>query len=148
MDSTLMTAMSGVLGSFVGASAAVGTAWITQHALNRRELVREEIRKRETLYGEFIAECSRVLVDAFMHALEKPETLLPVYALINRIRLCASKPVLSQAEELLKLITQQYFARNLTVDQLRELALSREADPLKAFGDACRAEFKSMRARV
>ena len=118
MDAISLTAMSGVLGSFVGASAAVATAWITQHALNRRELVREEIRKRETLYGEFIAECSRVLVDAFMHTLEQPETLLPVYALINRIRLCASRPVLTQAEELLKLITQQYFSSNLTVERV------------------------------
>ena len=148
MDATFLTAMSGVLGSFVGASAAVATAWITQRALHRRELVREEIRKRETLYGEFIAECSKVLVDAFMHTLEKPETLLPVYALINRIRLCASRPVLAQAEDLLRLITQQYFSRNLDVEQLRELALSQEPDPMKAFGEACRAEFKAMRARV
>ena len=148
MDATFLTATSGVLGSFVGASAAVATAWITQHTLSRRELVREEIRKRETLYGEFIAECSRVLIDAFMHTLEKPESLLPVYALINRVRLCASRPVLAQAEQLLKLITQQYFSRNLTVEQLRELALSQDADPLKSFGDACRAEFKAMRARL
>lgn len=148
MDAATFSAMSGVLGSFVGASAAVGVAWITQHALNRRELVREEIRTREALYGEFISESSRLLIDAFMHTLEKPDTLLPVYALINRIRLCASKPVLFQAERLLKLITEQYFSRNLTLQQVRDLTIAQQADPLKDFGDACRAEFKAMRSRI
>ena len=147
MDTTLITAMSGVLGSLVGGSATVATAWITQKTVNKRELLREEISKRETLYGEFIAACAKVLVDAFMHTLDKPEALLPVYALINRIRLRSSQPVLTEAERLLTHITEQYFARNLTVEEVRELARS-HADPMKAFGEACRAELKSMRTRV
>ena len=39
-------------------------------------------------------------MDAFTHTLEKPETLLRAYALINRIRLCASPTVLHEAERL------------------------------------------------
>ena len=58
--------------------------------------------------------------------LEKPETLLPVFALINRIRLCASRKVLAEAERLLGRITDQYFAKNLTVEELRKLAHTRE----------------------
>lgn len=145
MDNTVLTAMSGVLGSLVGGSATVATTWVTQKTLNRRELIQTEIRKRETLYGEFIAECAKVLVDAFTHALDKPEKLLPIYALINRIRLCASQPVLVEAEHVLRHITEQYFMRNLTIEELRELASSQNADPLKAFGETCRAELKAVR---
>ena len=148
MDTTIVTAMSGVLGSLVGSSATVATAWVTQKTLSRRELLRMEIRKRETLYGEFISECAKLLVDAFTHTLEQPEKLLPIYALINRIRLCASQPVLAEAEHVLRHITKQYFLRNLTVEELRQLAGSEEADPLKAFGEACRAELKSVRTRA
>lgn len=148
MDATIVTAMSGVLGSLVGSSAAVATAWVTQKTLSRRELVRMEIRKRETLYGEFIAECAKLVVDAFTHTLDQPEKLLPTYAFINRVRLCASQPVLVEAEHVLKRITEQYFLKNLTVEELRQLARSEQADPLKAFGEACRAELKSMRTRV
>jgi hypothetical protein len=137
--------MSGVLGSLVGGSASVATTWIAQKTLNRRELLREQLRTREALYGEFIGECARLLMDAFGHTLEKPETLLPTYALINRIRLSASPAVLVEAEHLLKRITEQYFSVNLTIDELRKLALSEDADPLKAFGDACRVELESMR---
>lgn len=148
MDTNVLTAMSGVLGSLVGGSATVATTWITQRTVNRRELIQGDITKREMLYGEFIAECAKLTVDAFTHQLDKPETLIPLYALINRIRLRASQPVLTEAEHLLRYITERYFARNLTVDEMRQLATSANADPIKAFGEACRTELKSIRARI
>ena len=138
--------MSAVLGSLVGGSASVATTWMAQKTMGKRELAREELRKREALYGEFIGECAKLFMDAFTHNLEKPETLLPVFALINRIRLCASRRVLTEAEHLLGRITDQYFEKNLTVEQLRELSHTEHADPLSAFGEACRAELKSLRA--
>jgi hypothetical protein len=101
----------GLVGTLVGGSATVATAWVTQRTLNKRELIRIEMSKRETLYGEFIGECSRLLVDALTHTLEKPETLLPGYALLNRIRLCASPAVLAEGERLLRRITDQYFSQ-------------------------------------
>ena len=146
MDTALVGALSAVLGSLVGGSASVATTWMAQKTMSRRELAREELRKREALYGEFIGECAKLFIDAFTHNLDKPETLLPVFALINRIRLCASRKVLVEAERLLGRITDQYFAANMTVEQLRQLAHTGEADPLSAFGEACRAELKSLRA--
>ena len=148
MDTTMVSALSGVLGSLVGGSATLATAWITQKTSSKRELIREEIRKREALYGDFIGVCAKLLMDAFTHTLEQPETLLPAYELINRIRLSGSKAVLAEAEQLLRRITEQYFSSNLTVEEMRELAGLEEADPLKAFGEACRAELKSMRAQL
>jgi hypothetical protein len=83
------------------------------------------------------------------HTLDKPETLLPAYELLNRIRLCASDAVLAAAEEILKRITEQYFSPNLSLEELRALVRSGgAADPLKSFGEACRAELKSFRAGV
>jgi hypothetical protein len=145
MDSAIVSVTAGMLGSVVGGSAAVATAWITQKTVSRRKLIQEEMHKRETLYGEFIAECAKLIVDAFTHTLDNADTLLPLYALINRIRLCASQPVLVEAERLLRRITEQYFARNLTLEEMRELTLSEGGDPLKSFGEACRLEFKSIR---
>ena len=145
MDAPLISVAAGLLGSVIGGSATIGTSWVAQKTLNRRELLRDEIRKREALYGEFIAECTKLLVDAFLHTLEKPEILLPVYALINRIRLLASPAVLAQAEALVARITDQYFSRNLTVDELRHMTRSDQADPLRVFGETCRAELESMR---
>ena len=148
MDTALIGALSAVLGSLVGGSASVATTWMAQKTLNRREILREELRKREALYGEFIGECAKLFMDAFTHNLEKPESLLPVFALINRIRLCASREVLAEAERMLTRLTDQYFAKNLTVEELRELVRIEQADPLRDFGEACRAELKSLRGGV
>ena len=63
MDPTIVGATAAVLGSLVGGSATVATAWITQRTLSKRELIGAEIRTRETLYGEFIRACSKLVVD-------------------------------------------------------------------------------------
>ena len=148
IDATSVPAVAVVMGAFVAASATVATAWFSQRTLHKRDLFQGEMRKREALYGEFIGECARLLMDAFIHTLDQPDKLLPIYALLNRIRLCGSPAVLVEAEHLLRRITDQYFAANLTVGDLRELAGSGEADPLRALGEACRVELKSMRALV
>jgi hypothetical protein len=148
MDAMLITAASGLMGTMIGGSATVATAWVTQKKLARRDLVREEIRKREALYGEFIGECAKLLMDALTHVLDEPEKLLPAYALLNRVRLTASPPVLRVAETLITQITDQYFASNLTIDELRLMVRSDHADPLQTFGEACRAELASLWANV
>ena len=146
MEVHTFTAIAGVLGSIAGASATVATAWVTQRAANKRQLLQAEINSRQALYGEFIGECAKLLMDAFVRSLDAPEKLLPLYALVNRIRLCASPAVLREAQRLLERITDQYFSENLTVDEMRELAHDRKADPMMAFAEACRAEFQSMHA--
>ena len=146
MDTATIGALSAVLGSLVGGTATAATSWMSQRALNRSKQIKDEARRREALYGEFISECAKLAVDALAHSLDKPETLLPAYALLNRIRLCASPAVLAEAERVLRRVTEQYFAKNLPVEQIRHLALSEDGDPLEAFGQACRAELKAMRA--
>ena len=149
MDTAIVSAMAAIFGSLAGGSATVATAWITQKTLSRRELLGAEIRQRETLYGEFIRECSKLVMDSFERTLDKPETLLSPYELINRIRLSASDAVLAEAEHVLRRVTEQYFSPNLSVEELRALIQSGgEADPLKSFGEACRVELKSMRTKI
>jgi hypothetical protein len=146
-----MKVVSALVGTLVGITASVLIAWInqkTQKTLNHRELIRDEMRMRQTLYGEFVTECARLLMDAFQHTLEKPDTFVPVYALINRIRLCATQSVLIEAERLVLRITEQYFSNNLSVEELRQLARSGEADALKVFGEACRVELHSIQGRL
>jgi hypothetical protein len=146
LDISKIGALAGVLGSLAGSTATIAIAWITQKTHGRRELIQMELRKHEALYGEFIGECGKLLVDALTHTLEQPETLLPAYALLNRIRLIASAEVLAEAERLLRRIADQYFASNLTAEDVSRIAHSVDADPLKDFGEACRRELKAIRA--
>jgi hypothetical protein len=147
MDTTILSAMAGVFGSLVGGSATVATAWVTQQTLNRRRLLAAEIRNRQNLYGEFINECSARALDSFENTLDKSERLLSIYALLNRIRICASDAVLSEAELALASITEQYFSPNLSLEQLRALVRDgARSDPLRSFAEACRAEVRSLSA--
>jgi len=146
MDSSFITAMAGVLGSLVGGTSTVAATWVIQRTRSRRKSLDAEIHKREALYGQFISECSRCVVDSFERHLEKPETLLSIYELLNRIRLCSSDSVLREAEQALVAITEQYFGPNLSLDQVREIIRDGgKVDPLRDFAEACRAELKSVR---
>ena len=75
MDSALITGMAAVLGSLAGAAASIATTWMTQRSQKIKEQAQSELRRRETLYGEFITEVSRLTGDAFEHSLERPEIL-------------------------------------------------------------------------
>jgi len=143
METSVVTALAGIFGSLTGGAASVATAWVAQRARNKREMLRSERSKRESLYGEFINECSSRLMDSLDRNLDRPETLLTLYALLNRIRLRASAPVLAQATDLVKTIIEQYYAPAVTVEEFHEKVTSAGLDPLKAFSEACRKELRS-----
>ena len=148
MDTTIVTALAGIVGSLCGGGASVATAWVTQKTHSKRERIRNEVKKRETLYGEFINECSNHVMESLDRNLDKPQTLLSIYALLNRIRLCASAAVLTQADELVRFIMEQYFAPNLSVEEFHERVHTGGTDPLKNFSEACRRELMSMHASL
>ena len=155
MDPAIVSALSAVLGSAVGGSATLATAWITQKTQSRLKVVGAEIRKRETLYGEFIVECSRLLIDALDHTLDRPDKLLQIHALQNRIRLTSSDAVVTAADQTLRRILKQYFEANFTQESLRaSLKLEvtndrvRDDDPLKPFSQACRNELRALQRAV
>jgi len=152
MDPAILSALAAVLGSAVGGSATLGTAWITQKTQSRRELVGAEIRKRETLYGEFIAECSKLLIDALDHTLDNPDKLFQIYALQNRIRLTSSDAVVAAADQTLQRILKQYFAENITPEALRDLMTDVDRleglDSLKPFSEACRNELRALQQPI
>lgn len=121
MDTVIVTALTGIVGSLLGGSASMATAWVTQRTSNKRKQFHAEFIRRETLYGQFINECSAGALDSFENTLEKGERLLSIYSLLNRIRLCASDAVLTAAEGALAAIAEQYFRPNIKLEQLRAL---------------------------
>jgi hypothetical protein len=148
MDATIVTALAGIGGSLCGGTASFATAWLTQKTRAKHNGIRAELNKREALYGEFINECSTRVIDSFERNLDKPARLLSIYALLNRIRLCASDAVLTQAVGLVKFIMEQYSAPNVSVEEFHKRAHNGGIDPLKAFSEACRSELLCMHAEA
>ncbi len=139
MDSSLITGTSAVLGSVAGASASIVTAWITQRNQKDRERCQAELRRRETLYGEFINEVSRLTADAFEHSLDRPDVLVSVYAIAGRIQLVASAPVMASVSECCRYVVDLYSRPNMTIEEIRS-ALQVSEHPLRTFEAACRTE--------
>lgn len=70
---------------------------------------------REELYSDFISESARLLVDAFGHDADDPKNLIgdprnliPVYALLSRIRLGSSATILTAGQEVVNTIINAY----------------------------------------
>ena len=147
MNAGMITGVAAVSGSLVGAlSSSVGT-WITQRFQDRRDLVGKQMMRRETLYSDFIAESARLLVDSMEHNDLDLQKMIPLYALLSRIRLSSSAPVLQTAEQIIKVIMDTYPQPNLTPEQIQSQALNGQ-DPLREFSDTCRAELDFLQRQV
>ena len=145
LDPSLVSAFAALAGSLVGGSASIATAWVTHKTQSTQARMRTEIASREQLYAEFIAECSKLIIDSLDHSLDDTAKLMHVYALQNRIRLVGSDRVCRAAEETVRTIVTQYLEPNLTRDEVHQMALSNGKDPLRPFADACRDELNAMR---
>jgi hypothetical protein len=148
MDTAVISALSAVLGSVVGGSASIATAWFTQSTQGHRELVRAEVKKKELLYADFIGECARLVLDALGHSLEQAEILTKVYALHNRIRLSSSDAVVNSAEHAIEHILDLYFKPNYGKEDLQTLKQSMGYEPLREFSQACRSELAGLQRRT
>ena len=146
-NSPIITASAAVAGSLVGSlGSAVGT-WITARHQVRRDLLEKQIARREALYSDFIGESARLLIDAMQHNASDLQNLLPLYALLGRIRLSYSELVLQEGEQVIKTILSTYPQTNLTTEQIESDAVSGH-DPLRAFSDSCRIELDSLQRQL
>jgi hypothetical protein len=144
VNSVIVPAAAAIAGSLVGATGSVVGTWISVRHQDRRDLAAMQIARREALYSDFISESVRLLADAMQHDASDIQTLLPIYALLSRIRLCSSMPVLKKAEEIIRIIVSTYRQPNMTTEQIESQAVDNEADPLRQFSNTCRNELDSL----
>ena len=135
--------LSAIGGSIIGALSSMVSTWLAQRHRERRELVAQKTAQLEHLYSDFINESARLLVDAVQHSLENPSTLVPIYALISRIRLRSSTDVIESGERLIATILQVYIEPNLTPEEIQSVA-SKHNDHLQEFSNVCRRELESL----
>jgi hypothetical protein len=147
MDNAIVSVSAALTGSTVGGLAPVLSNYVLQRGQTRRDLLTQQISQRETLYSDFIKEASRLYANSVTHSLEDLDDLVSLYALVSRIRLLASEPVLQAAEAFVRRIVVNYGEANLTVEQIRAAALSAKAEPLDAFSLACRLELRDILRR-
>jgi hypothetical protein len=147
MNAVIIPALAAIAGSLVGALGSAAGTWITARHQDRRDLLGKQIARREALYSDFIGESAQLLVDAMQHNASDLEKMLPVYALLSRIRLSSSKSVLQEAEQVINTIISTYPQPNLTPEQIESRAVSGQ-DPLRQFSDTCRIELDLLERKM
>jgi hypothetical protein len=147
MNPAVISALAALAGSSVGALAPVLSNFVMQRSLTQRDLLNRQIAQREVLYSDFINEASRIYAKSVTTGLEGTDEIVSLYALVSRIRLIATQPVVSAAETFVKLIVRNFGEPNITVEQLRSAALSAESEPLDMFSQACRKELRMILRR-
>jgi len=136
MDSTALT----IIGS--GASGLVSgfLSFFAQHAISRKARLSKDAASRQLLYSEFIEEASRLYIELLDGNLKQPSALVPMYSLINRIRLVGSKKVLMAAENVADEILNSCNHSTITIEDMRKIREERRIHPMHDFTAACREE--------
>ena len=147
MDSTMTSVLAALSGSVIGATTPVLSNFVLQRSVAQRELTNREIAQREELYSEFIRQGTSCYARALSQSLESIDEIVAMYALVNRIRLFASRSVLEAAEAFVKKLVATYSEKNLTIEQIKLVALEQHADPMNDFALKCRAELREVYTR-
>jgi hypothetical protein len=148
MDSTLTSVLAALGGSVIGATTPVLSNFVLQRSVTQRELTNREIVQREELYSEFIRQGTACYAKALSQSLENIDEIVAMYATVNRIRLFASESVLEAAEAFVKKLVETYGGTNMSIDQIKSVALQQHADPLNDFALKCRAELREVYERA
>lgn len=83
------------------------------------------------------------MADAMQHTLQDPCKLLPVYALISRVRVSSSRNIVESAQGVVSSILTTYSKPNLRPEQMESEAGMRDK-PLHRFSEICRRQLKSL----
>jgi len=148
MDNTLTSVLAVLGGSVIGATTPVLSNFVLQRSQTQRELTNREIAQREELYSAFIQQGTSCYAKALSQNLENLDEIVAMYALVNRIRLFASGSVLEAAEAFVKTLVEKYGEKNMSIDQMKSVALEQHADPLNDFALKCREELRKVYARA
>lgn len=146
LETSLITAFAAILGTMAGGLSTFATTVYTARYGARRDLMLKNVASREELYSGFITEATTLFIDSLDKTLEKPVTLLNLFATIGRIRLISSERVLTAAEKIGEVVYESYRRPAMTIEEVwKQLHESDHVDSrLREFTLACREEREEM----
>ena len=144
MDGALLSTISALAGTAIGAVSSLGSTWLSTQAQTRAARLSAERAKREELYGGFMDELARLYADALDNKGVDNERLTRAYALNGRIALHASDAVADSALHAMRYIVDLALGPKRTAEEVRALMDKPEADVIRAFAQCCRAELRAV----
>ena len=141
MDSGYITALAALGGAALGGLTSFATSWTTLRTQMKAQQSETSKSKRQKLYKAFIDDAAKSYGDALIH--DKLETggLIDLHALVSRMRVVSSQPVIESAIKVVKVITDTYNQPNKTPEEIEAMISDGSVDILLSFSEACREEF-------
>lgn len=145
MDPAYLSAVAALSGSVIGGLTSLAASWMSQNVQARTQQIVEDKTRRQKLYKSFIEEASRLYADAVVSDKAEVANLVGLYAMVSRMRVHSTAPVVGSAEKVVAMIVDTYFRPNKTLRELRGTMSSQDMDPLRHFSEACREDLRQVR---
>jgi CRISPR/Cas system CSM-associated protein Csm4 (group 5 of RAMP superfamily) len=142
MDSGYITALAALGGAALGGLTSFATSWTTLRIQMKSQRSASSKSKRQKLYNAFINGGARIYGDALIHDKLETTGLIDLHALVSRMRIVSSGPVIETAVNVVKVITETYSQPNKSPEEIEAMISNGSVDILQSFSEACRNEFE------
>jgi len=142
MDSGYITAFAALGGAALGGLTSFATSWTTLRIQMKSQRSASSKSKRQKLYKAFIDDAARIYGDALIHDNLETTGLIDLHALVSRMRIVSSGPVIETAVNVVKGITETYSQPNKSPEEIEAMISNGSVDILRSFSEACRDEFE------
>ena len=142
MDSGYITAFAALGGAALGGLTSFATSWTTLRIQMKSQRSASSKSKRQKLYKAFIDDAARIYGDALIHDKLETTGLIDLHALVSRMRIVSSAPVIETAVNVVKVITETYSQPNKSPEEIEAMISNGTVDILQSFSEACRDEFE------
>lgn len=142
MDSGYITALAALGGAALGGLTSFATSWTTLRTQMKAERSASSKSKRQKLYKAFIDEAAKSYGNALINDQLETTGLIDLHALVSRMRIVSSQPVIESAIKVVRVITDTYNQPNKTPEEIESMISDGTVDILLSFSEACREEFE------
>ena len=142
IDSGYITALAALGGAALGGLTSFATSWTTLRTQMKAQRSAGSKSKRQKLYKAFIDDAAKIYGDALIHDNLELTGLVNLHALVSRMRIVSSRPVIETAVNVVKVITETYSQSNKSSEEIEAMISNGSVDILRSFSEACRNEFE------
>ena len=125
-----------------GGLTSFATSWTTLRTQMKAQRTASSKSTRQELYRAFIDEAAKIYGDGLIHDKLEITSLIDLHALVSRMRVISSGPVIESAVNVVKVITETYSQPNMSPEEIEVMISQGTVDILRTFSEACRDEFE------
>ena len=142
IDPGYITALAALGGAALGGLTSFATSWTTLRTQMKAQRSASSKSSRQKLYKAFIDDAAKIYGDALIHDKLETTGLIDLHALVSRMRIVSSRPVIETAVNVVKAITETYTQPNKSPEEIEAMISNGNVDILRSFSEACRDELE------